>query len=82
MHLSRSVFESNASEVSVYLPNASCSWVHVAQSRKYPGGQWYNVSAPLGLPAVFSLTEPRLLSKGVWEAVSATLREHAGLENS
>lgn len=45
------VLESSCDELQVYLPAGE--WTHLLTGKNYLGGQFYQISSPLGTPAVF-----------------------------
>lgn len=51
------VFAPNVSEVEVYLPDEQQLWMHWRVGETYKGGQWHQVAAAIGEPAVFAKSE-------------------------
>ena len=57
--------------VKVYLPDRKQKWTHWREKKFMQGGNWYEVAAPLGEPAVFA-TENFSVSV-VWDNIKQAL---------
>ncbi|HMZ62321.1 MAG TPA: hypothetical protein PL048_26350, partial [Leptospiraceae bacterium] len=54
-----------ADSVEGYFPEGE--WTHIFTGKKYPGGKFHDVDAPLGTPAVFAKTGGEWSSKIIEE---------------